>query len=45
MKKKSLYQSPEIELIDLFKGQVDVMGASSGGSFLIDGYDDSEFIL
>lgn len=44
MKVKSLYKSPEIELIDLFKGTADVMSLS-GGSFNIDGYDDSDFVL
>jgi len=45
MKEKSLYQSPQIEFEDLFKDTADVMSASSGGSYNIDGYDDSDFIL
>ena len=45
MKVKNLYESPEIKFENLFEDTADVMSASSGGSFNIDGYDDSDFIL
>ena len=43
MKVKSLYQSPEMELVVL--GTADVLDASLAGTFNADGYDETDFVF